>query len=368
MARNSLDGQIPAFAGLGAHLLRVALALGCAILLPACDYVQEKFIDHKVKELAKEQVLTDKDSIHVILCGTGSPQQPDRSRVQACTLVAAGGHLFLFDAGEGATLSLQALRVSTAGIDKVFITHWHSDHFNDLGGLINHGWIMGRTTPLTVYGPPGANQVVQGLKEAYEKDVGFRSGHMKTRPELAYAEAQEINLPAGQDTVRVFEQDGVTIDAHRVVHVEPSYGYVIRYRGKKVFVSGDTRVDPVYMPAMEHADVAVHEAVQSDLVTQSARAMRRNGMDIRALIAERIISYHADTLELARMAQKAGVKHLVLTHLIPAPDSFAAKQLFTAGMKDLFGGEITLGEDGTHIVLPVDAAATGTASAGAQRP
>jgi ribonuclease Z len=268
-------------------------------------------------------------------------------------LIAAGGKLFLFDAGENAMRNLETNHVPLAKLENIFITHWHSDHFNGLGGVINHTWVNGRTQPLTVYGPPGVVPVVKGLSMAYALDASYRHTHFVPNEQLAFAEAKTIVIPQAQESVRVYEQNGVTIDAYRVNHfpVDPAYGYVLRYQGKKIFVSGDTRVTDIYQDALQDADLVIHEALNTHMIEKIAESMERQGLNQKASDARKVIEYHSDTLELASLAEKAKVKHLVLTHLIPAPPNFIAKYLFVRGMADRFNGEITLGEDALEIDL-----------------
>jgi ribonuclease Z len=148
--------------------------------------------------------------------------------------------------------------------------------------------------------------------------------------------------------VRVYDRDGVTIDAYLVAHepVDPALGYVVQYQGKKVFISGDTMVSPRNLPAMRNADLVVHEAYATHMVRRGIPIMRELGMDHDTQVAERTIPYHADTIALAEQAQAAGVRRLALTHLIPYPDGTVQRYLFTRGMSDHFSGEITVGEDG----------------------
>lgn len=296
----------------------------------------------------------DDGRVRVLLCGTGSPEISD-ARAQACTMVAAGGRTFLFDVGDGSTKSLHESGVDVAGIDKVFLTHFHSDHFNGLGMLVNSGWIWGREEPLPVAGPPGVVEVVDGLDAAYSLDRGYRTSHMDgvQRSEDAQAEAEGFTIPEGEDSVVVHDQDGVRIEAVRVDHepVEPAYGYVLTYAGKKVFVSGDTKVTPETMPAMRDADIVVHEAYATHMVRRAVPIMRELGQAHDADVAERTMSYHADTIELAEQAEKADVEHLVLTHLTPYPSNVVARHWFTEGMADRFHGELTLGEDGMVITI-----------------
>jgi ribonuclease Z len=330
-------------------------ALAVCVLFTGCTRIQEAFLEYKVRAATEYVDLRDLNKLHVVLCGTGTPQQADRSRAQACTVVAAGGHIFLFDAGEGAAASLESLRIPASQISNIFITHWHSDHFNGLGTVINHSWMNGRSNPMTVYGPPGVEAVVQGLYGAYAMDASFRATQLGNRADLAFAMPNEIRMSRDESAVRVFDRDGVTVDAYRMVHhpVDPSYGYVIQYCGKKVFVSGDTKVDSVYLPAMKNADIVVHEAVHAQLLHGAAEAMRRIGLTQRAALTDSILDSHADTLQLAGLAEAASVKHLVLTHLIPAPDNLVLRHLFVRGMHERYQGQVTLGEDGTHIILPL---------------
>lgn len=332
----------------------LTLALLLVLTLPGCDRIKDAALDAMVKDRTDHSLTQPGSAIRVILCGTGSPQV-NATRGQACTLVAAGGKLFLFDAGENAMRNLETSHVPVAALSQVFITHWHSDHFNGLGALINHSWINGRDKPFEVYGPPGVEQVVEGLAMAYGLDATYRSAHAlpTTSRQLAFAEARRVEIAEGQESVRVYEQDGVVIDAYRVDHhpVEPAYGYVLRYQGKKLFISGDTRVSERYLTAMQDADLVVHEAINTHLVREGAAALARTGQQSHSEQALRVLDYHADTLELARMAQRAGVRHLLLTHLIPAPDNILARRLFVSGMSDAYSGEITLGEDALDLSL-----------------
>ncbi|MFB4320483.1 tryptophan-rich sensory protein [Actinomadura sp. 21ATH] len=242
----------------------------------------------------------DTEHIRVLLCGTGSPET-SAARAQACTLVAAGGRMFLFDAGEGTTRSLAESKVPVARLERVFLTHFHSDHFNGLATLVNATWIWGRTTPLPVWGPAGLDKVVGGLNSAYALDHEYRKANMRgleATGAAADAVPTEIEFPGGARSARVYDEGGVTIDARLVAHdpVAPAVGYVLTYQGKKVFISGDTEVSSVDLPAMQDADLVVHEAYATHLVRRAIPHMRDLGRTHDAEVAERTIRYHADTV------------------------------------------------------------------------
>lgn len=329
------------------------VAVGGAVAYLNREWIIERVIRNQLADTADYLFPGDPEQFRVLLCGTGSPE-PSAAKAQACTVVAVGGKVFVFDVGEGATKSLVDSDVSLSDIERVFITHFHSDHFNGLGTLINQSWTWGRAQPLDVMGPVGTGDVISALSSAYTLDNGYRRANMpdlETTSAAAQAHPMEIEFENGSRSTRVYDEGGVTIDAHLVVHdpVAPALGYVVTYQGKKVFISGDTEVSPLNLPALQDADVVVHEAYASHLVRRSIPIMREMGMTHSAEVAERTIPYHADTIALAQQAQEAGVRHLVLTHLTPYPANAASRYLFTQGMSDYYDGELTVGQDGMVI-------------------
>lgn len=339
-------------------ILYAALAL--LVVVAALAYFnRDSLIDASIRDKLQQKpdpsFLANDGHIRVLLCGTGSPEV-SAAKAQACTLVSAGGRMFLFDVGDGAVRSLEQSHVPLNKLERVFITHFHSDHFNDLGTLINAGWIWGRKTPLEIEGPVGMRAVVAGFAQSYAFDESYRSAnmpHLAERRAVAFGKPLEVAFAEGKRMARVYDKDGVTIDAALVVHdpVKPALGYILRYRGKKIFVSGDTEVSPLNMVAMRGADLAVHESYAAHMVRRAIPQMKKLGMDFEAEVATRTIPYHADNIALAKQAQQAGVKHLLLTHLIPYPDSFVVRRMYTEGMADHFKGTLTVGQDGMLVVL-----------------
>ncbi|MBK9433381.1 MAG: hypothetical protein IPN50_13650 [Sphingomonadales bacterium] len=108
--------------------------------------------------------------------------------------------MFLFDVGDGAVRSLAHSKIPVNQLERVFITHFHSHHFNDLATLINAGWIWGRKTPLEVQGPVGLKQVLDGFAQAYTLDEGYRSAnmpHLAKNRAVAFGVPLEIAFPKG---------------------------------------------------------------------------------------------------------------------------------------------------------------------------
>ena len=123
-----------------------------------------------------------KDEMRIVALGTGMPNQSP-SNVAAAFLVELGnGESFLFDLGTGSTDRLAGLEPDYSTLDKVFISHLHTDHAGDIAPLWVGGWLNGRYTPLHVYGPSGSAPElgtkfhVDHIRDAWAWDVTSRAG------------------------------------------------------------------------------------------------------------------------------------------------------------------------------------------------
>ena len=95
------------------------------------------------------------DEMRIIACGTGMPNARPK-QAAACWLVELGnGDKFIFDIGTGSAERLSAMKIPYDYLDKVFISHLHSDHFGDLDALWVGGVVANRIKPLSVWGPSG---------------------------------------------------------------------------------------------------------------------------------------------------------------------------------------------------------------------
>ena len=146
--------------------------------------------------------------LSLFFAGTGG-SVPSARRGLPAVLVRRGGDRLLFDCGEGT--QRQLLRsVGLADMDCVFITHFHADHWLGLPGMLKSFALRDRERPLTVYGPPGLNDLMGATRFIY----GRRLPYELSIVELGPAEA--------------VERDGYRVAAVPVSHRGASaYGYAI---------------------------------------------------------------------------------------------------------------------------------------------
>ncbi len=339
-------------------VIGVVGALVLLLLAGASLYVYpvEAFLFRHMAERAVSghpPVLAKPNQLSVLLCGTGTPL-PDKSRAGPCTLIAAGDKYYLVDAGIDAARNLRLWHVPMEKIAGILITHFHSDHIAELGEMRLQTWGSGRKTPLPVYGPPGIERVVAGFNEAYALDAGYRTAHhgAKMLPPNAVAMIAKPIAFSGV-TGQVSKRDGLTITAIRVHHdpATPAYGYRFDFQGRSIVVSGDTAADEDLARAAKGADVLVHEALSPEMVADLGAVLAAEGQWRSAKIMHDIPSYHTSPVDAARIANEAGVKLLVYTHLLPVLPNGLAERLFLRGVYDVRSDGVIIGRDGLLLRL-----------------
>jgi ribonuclease Z len=298
------------------------------------------------------------DGLHVALCGAGGPM-PAPNASGPCVAVVAGDQLFIVDAGTDGVRNLGRMGYQVGDITAVFITHFHSDHIDTLGEMATIRWAAGSNpAPLPVYGPSGVETVVAGFNMAYSNDFAYRHEHhgdLVAPLKSAGLTAQPFPLPVDAQLTRVFEANGLTVDALGVDHlpVDPAVGYLFTYKGRTALITGDTDKSAVIEQHAKGVDLLVHEALAPNLVMMMNAAAARNGNAVMEKITFDILDYHASPKEAAETARDAGVGHLLYYHIVPPLVIPGQELLFLDGAEDIFS-DYTVGRDGVSFSLPAN--------------
>ncbi len=273
----------------------------------------------------------------VTLLGTGTPiPRPDR--FGPSTLVEAGDHTVLIDAGRGATMRLFQLGVPIGAIDALLLTHLHSDHTVGIPDLWLTGWLSShfgnRQRPFKAIGPVGTEKLMRHLEAAYAKDIEIRIEDEKLAREHASIEVEEF----AEDGI-VYQAGDLCIIAFVVDHgdaIKPAYGYRIECRGRAAVISGDTRYNENVLRYGPGADLLIHEV-----------AIARPELLGEARI-QRIINHHTSPQEAGRIFAQTRPKMAAFTHLVmlasatvPAP----TVEDLVAETRRTYPGPLEVGED-----------------------
>jgi len=291
-------------------------------------------------------------ALEVVFLGTGSPL-PSADRCGAGQLMVAGTTNVLVDCGWGSARKLLPSAVQPARVDTAIFTHMHSDHITDFPDFMFLRWVTGATKPLKVYGPQGTREVIEAFMLALRQDIGFRIAHHgeKLHPDAMKVEITE--LPTTAAPKQFAEIGGLALEAFEVDHfpVVPAFGFRAKYEGKTVVFSGDTKKCGTLLEASRGADMLVCEALNMAMLNRTIDSLKPNA-PLQAGNLEDVPSYHITTLEVAELARDAGVREVVLTHVIPTiPGQDAAETAFVQGMSEAYGGTIRVARDTMRVTV-----------------
>ncbi len=354
---------------------RLALAAAVVVVLAGSGAALVAFspaVQQAIFDLGAEQATAnvntapfEDNAMRVAICGSSAPL-PSAKRAKPCVAVFAGGKFYIVDSGPESTENLILWGIPMSKIGAVLLTHFHSDHIGDLGELSLQTWAGGRPSPLSVYGGPGVDRVVAGFNEAYTLDQGYRTEHHTARvmppatwpmiPHIVELDGEPTD--AKDRTGLVLEDGDLRITAIEVNHapIAPAYAYRFDYKGRSVVVTGDLKNHPALAASAKGADVLVSEAIQTSMTRSLGTSAKAAGRDNTAAIMHDIEDYHITPEQAATIANQADVKMLVFYHLLPSPDGFIPRRLFSQGLSAIRPSGWAIAEDGDLYTLPIGTA------------
>lgn len=321
--------------------------------------------------------------IEVILTGTQGGPPAVNGLAGSGTLVRYGSVendcndvLMQFDTGRGTTERLSQLGLSPNKLDAVFLTHLHSDHTEGLIGLMQLRWhFLGEPLDVACTADASAGERTMSC-EAFLENIGepfVRAGEIAQR----YAENSKrhvegpkglinfIAIPVQQATAKTVWQEGdVSVSAVSTTHIAGSLAFRVDTPAGSVVIGGDAGNSKLAPPRdsstsqsvealANGADVLVHSVIHPSFGPES-------GSGFPAPIYHR----QSGAGDLGALALRAGVKHLMLTHMIPALDAEAhgpfkvpggplQEEDFETAAKALgFKGKVHVGRDLLSLRLP----------------
>jgi ribonuclease BN (tRNA processing enzyme) len=269
----------------------------------------------------------------VVLLGTKGGPTPSAFRAPAAVAISVDGHLYLIDSPSGVAGQLAKAGFRLNPLSQLFITHNHSDHVLDAGNLMVLAWGSGLKEPVTIHGPPPLKDIVSRSLAASSYDTSARMREEGRPPLYPLVKVHEISAPGV-----IFEDARVKVTSALVDHftVKPAFAYRFDTVERSIVISGDTTFSDNLVKLATGADVLIHEAMYIPAIDQLA--------DGNASLREHLLRSHSTTEQVGMVAARAGVKKLVLSHLVPAFPSIT-DEMWLRGVRKNFTGEAVVGRD-----------------------
>ncbi|HVJ24020.1 MAG TPA: MBL fold metallo-hydrolase [Burkholderiales bacterium] len=273
------------------------------------------------------------------MLGTGTPT-PSLKRMSSGYLVETGERKILFDFGPGAYHRLLEAGVKPVQVTDVFFTHLHYDHCLDYIRLLMTRWDQGagKIPELNVYGPAHTQKMTDSIiHDVFGPDLEARTELPMSQ---AVFEARGGKLPRAKPkpVVRelkngdVISTNGFVVKVHSVIHAQPileCFGYRLEAEGSSFAYSGDAGPCKAMEDLARNVDVMVHMCHFISGTALNAEFEKRNG----------------GHLEIARLAQAAGVRNLVASHITEQMDVPGVRERLIREMSEIFKGNLFFGED-----------------------
>jgi len=188
--------------------------------------------------------------------------------------------------------------------------------------------------------------MIAGYRQALEADTRFRFAHHGEKLSASGTECDIVEIKAGVEPTVIAEFGPITVKAFEVDHrpVMPAYGFRFEAGGKSIVISGDTIDCLGLRNGAKLADIMVADSMNKRMMTALQERLKQIGNANTAAILQDAHDYHTDVLDAARIAEDCGVKHLVLSHVIP-PVPQDQGEVFMAGIDGIYHGKVTLGSD-----------------------
>ncbi|AUW59291.1 MBL fold metallo-hydrolase [Sphingobium sp. SCG-1] len=255
--------------------------------------------------------------------GTNSGPIPDPTRGEPSNLLNAGGKLILIDAGDGVADQLGKVGVILGDVETVLISHLHFDHTGGLFAFLGQRYQTMSPKPVTIYGPPGTRRTVEGLMAGMGPmtDPGT---NVRDRSPLAPKNAMKVIELADREQIKLGD---VIVTVANNSHYDnamgaghnretASYSYRFDVLGRSIVYTGDTGPSARVEELAKGADLLIAEVMDPE---EAVASLHKRRPDLPAAALAQVERHHRQQhlspREVGLMAQRAGVRSLILTHV-----------------------------------------------------
>ena len=297
--------------------------------------------------LAYAQDAAKKPRTRIVFLGTKGGPRVGTGASNPANAVIVNGTPFVIDCGMGVSRQLVSAGIPLPSVKYIFISHHHSDHNLEYGNLFYNAWAAGLSTPIHSFGPKGIEAMTRTYWELNRFDVETRISDEGRPDPRQLLIAKDIT-----DDGVVLQTDDVKVTAFRTPHppIVDNFAYKFETPDGTIVFSSDTAYNPKLAEFAKGVDVLVHEVLYLPAVDELV-LRTKNG----ATLKKHLLESHTSAQDVGRIATAAGVKLLVLSHIVPPPGDGlnVTEEGLIAGVRENFSGKVIVARDLMELPLPV---------------
>jgi ribonuclease BN (tRNA processing enzyme) len=273
----------------------------------------------------------------LILLGTGGGPRPRKANSASAQVVITNDAAYVIDCGDGVARQLAFANVPLRALRHIFLTHQHSDHNADYGNLVWLAWTAGLSSRIDTWGPPPLERMTKLFFEMNAYDIKTRIANEGRVPVVPLVHVHELKRGG-----LVLRDENVTVTSTLVDHppVVPAFAYRFDAPDRSIVISGDTKPSDNLVALARGADVLVHSVFYPPAIDRLVA-----GVPNATTLKESIVAHQTSAEDAGRVAQAAGVKTLVLSHLVPPDDPEVTEQMWMDAARVHFRGPVIVGKD-----------------------
>ena len=287
----------------------------------------------------------------LITLGTSAGPPPRAHRAQSSNLLIVKGTHYVVDAGDGVARRIAQAGVNVREIGTIFITHHHDDHTAGLGTLLSVAWDQNRTKPIFVYGPPRTEELVRAAVQYFNISAEIRiadGGRSVPIVQVFFGHDVGTGLVYQDDNIKVTAVENSHFSFHEgpAAGKHKSYAYRFETPDRVIVFTGDTGASDAVTKLAKDADLLVSETSSCQgRMEEMAHDGRCQAMipAEQAGIVRQMTQGHMALDEIGKMAARANVKTLVLSHLTHKRDGDYT--LWAEDVKKHFSGKVLVAHD-----------------------
>ena len=305
------------------------------------------------ESMAQTSAAPSKTGTRLITLGTAGGPSPRPDRAQSSNLLTVNGTHYVVDAGDGVARRLAKAGIDLREIGTIFITHHHDDHTAGLGTLMSIAWDQHRTKPINVYGPPRTEELVKAAVQYFTISAEIRiadGGRTVPIAQVFFGHDVGTGVIYQDANIKVTAVENSHFDFHKgpASGKHKSYSYRFETPDRVIVFTGDTGPSDAVTELAKGADLLVTETSSFE---DRMQAMINDGRwqamtpAEQAGIMRQATQGHMGLEVVGKMAARANVKTVVLSHLTARADGSNDYTPWAEEVKKHFSGQVLIAKD-----------------------